>query len=359
MQTDVLILGAGLAGLSLADQLQRVGIDYQLIEARGRVGGRILSRPCAGGALDLGPAWFWPGQSRLAAMARRFDLTVFEQYAIGDIMSEDSHGTVRRGMGFASMQDSYRLAGGLGELTSALGAVLHEDRLHLNTKARSLQQHNTYVKARADTPDGLLDIDARKVVLAIPPRIIASSVQFSPEIPTEAKRALSSIPTWMAGQAKIVAVYDRPYWREAGLSGDAMSQLGPMVEIHDASAVKGEPYALFGFVGIPADIRSAHKEQLTQLAREQLQRIFGDVLPEPQKIFLQDWAEEEFTATQDDRVANGTHPAYLYPKAFQNIWDGSLVLGSTEVAPHFGGYLEGALEAAENALKLLPIKPQL
>lgn len=352
MQTDVLIIGAGLAGLSLADQLQQSGIDYQLIEARHRIGGRVLSHKCESDAFDMGAAWFWAGQPRLAAAVKRFDLTVFEQYASGDIVSEDRHGNVRRGMGFASMQGSYRIAGGLGKLTSSLAQTLPKERLHLNTKLMSLTHNAAAIAAVAETSDGAINIRANKIVLAVPPRVAETTIRFSPDVPATARKTLSDIPTWMAGQAKIVAVYDRSYWREAGLSGDAMSQLGPMVEIHDASPNKGGPFALFGFVGVPADIRAAHKDQLIQLAKEQLQRLFGDILPAPKHLFFQDWAEEPYTATSKDHVS-GEHPAYGYPRAFRNIWGGSLILGSTEVASQFGGYLEGALEAAENAFEML------
>lgn len=353
MQTDVLIVGAGLAGLSLADQLQRAGVDFQLIEARNRVGGRILSLPHGSSAFDLGPAWFWPGQSRMAAMAKRFDLTVFEQYASGDLVSEDQRGNVRRGMGFTSMQGSYRIDGGIGQLVSQLAKVLPSERLHLEAKLNALTRQADAVEATVDAPEGLLKIHAGKIVLAIPPRIVEGTIQFSPDLPETVKNTMSSISTWMAGQAKILALYDRPYWREAGLSGDAMSQLGPMVEIHDASPNEGGPFALFGFVGIPAHIRAAHKDEMLQLAKEQLGRLFGTQMLEPEHIFLQDWAEEAFTAVAADLAPAGGHPAYQYPKALKNSWDGALVLGATEVAPQFGGYLEGALEAADNAYELL------
>jgi monoamine oxidase len=151
----------------------------------------------------------------------------------------------------------------------------------------------------------------------------------------------------MAGQAKIVAVYDQPYWRMAGLSGDAMSQYGPMAEIHDASPARGGPYGLFGFVGVPANIRKQYREDLLAAAREQLVRLFGPELANPVSLTLQDWAHELLTATRLDHVQAGRHPSYGMPLALNGLWDGRLQFGSTEMAPMFGGYLEGALEAAE------------
>ncbi|SMX42311.1 hypothetical protein [Octadecabacter ascidiaceicola] len=65
---------------------------------------------------------------------------------------------------------------------------------------------------------------------------------------------MQEIPTWMAGQAKAVAIYNAPFWREDALSGDAMSRHVPTVEIHDESPSKGEPYALFRFIGVPPQL---------------------------------------------------------------------------------------------------------
>ena len=48
LQTDFLIAGGGLAGLSLAWQCQQRSIDYQLIEARARLGGRVMLRAVTG-----------------------------------------------------------------------------------------------------------------------------------------------------------------------------------------------------------------------------------------------------------------------------------------------------------------------
>ena len=159
--------------------------------------------------------------------------------------------------------------------------------------------------------------------------------------------------TWMAGQAKILAIFDRPFWREAGLSGDAFSRMGPMVEIHDASPAHGGPYGLFGFVGFPADVRVAHRDRMMELAQDQLIRLFGHAAASPMQLVLQDWAAESLTATQSDVQVSALHPAYGLPSELANLWSGRLIFGSTEVARQFGGLLEGALEASEAALELI------
>jgi monoamine oxidase len=161
---------------------------------------------------------------------------------------------------------------------------------------------------------------------------------------------MGSIPTWMATHAKVIATYDHPFWRDAGLSGDGISQRGPLVEIHDASPATGTAGALFGFVGVPAPIRRAGEYDLIRLAVEQLVAMYGSNAAQPVDVLVQDWAQEVLTATADDENEQPLqHPPYGTPASLANVWDGKLRLASTEMAPGFGGYLEGALEAAEMA----------
>ncbi|MCR9136860.1 MAG: FAD-dependent oxidoreductase [Alphaproteobacteria bacterium] len=345
MRTGTLIVGGGLAGLSLADALQARGQDFILVEARARLGGRILTERHAGGSFDLGPAWFWPGQTRIAALVDRFGLEVFEQFADGILTFENDRGEVQRGRGFASMQGSLRLRGGLDRLTDALSDGLPEDRKHLNAEVTALKQSGGSIHA---TLGNAKTIVADHVVLALPPRV-AARIDFQPALPESAIRSMCAIATWMAGQAKAVAVYDRPFWRDAGLSGNAMSQTGPMVEIHDASAADNGPYALFGFIGVPPAARlneTALHRQLTA----QLGRLFGAEAAQPVHLAVKDWAFDPHTATEADGAPLFVHPEYGLPPSLTNLWDNRLHFGGTEVARLFGGYIEGALEAAESAL---------
>ncbi len=348
MQTQTLIIGGGLSGLGLAAQLAERGHDFLLVEARDRWGGRIVTQRYGGGHFDLGPAWFWPGQPRIAALIDRLGLEWFEQYSSGALSYEDEGGRVELGRGFASMQGSYRLNGGFGALTDALAARLPGTRMLLGTPVTALTRTDSGIIAT--TRPGQT-IRARQVVLALPPRI-ASQMAFSPALPAETLRAMTGIATWMAGQAKAIALYDTPFWRHAGLSGDAMSRRGPMVEIHDASPADGGPYALFGFIGIPPQARR-EGPPLRRALQQQLARLFGPDAAEPKALFIKDWAFDPFTSIADDRQPLYAHPQYGLPQSLDRVWGGRLIFGGTEVAAQFGGYVEGALEAAEHALTLI------
>lgn len=346
VQADVLIVGGGLAGLALAEALHRAGVNFILTEARGRLGGRIKTEHVETAAFDMGPAWFWPGQPRMAALVERFSLKRFDQFAKGTLSFEDEQGQVQRGRGYASMEGSFRLDGGLSELTMALAQCLPTDALRLGDAVQSLEYDEQNITAT--TAQGC-HISARHVVLAIPPRI-ATELSFTPDLPQNAVKAMEEVSTWMAGQAKAVAVYDQPFWRQSGLSGDAMSRHGPMVEIHDASPANGGLGALFGFIGVPPSSR-VDAATLRSACVAQLVRLFGPEAGNPKQVFLKDWAADPLTATPLDSAPMYAHPTYGGLPSMQGLWGGQLHLGGTEVAPTFGGYLEGALEAAELAFE--------
>ncbi len=345
-----LIIGGGLSGLALADMLETAGQDYIVLEARNRFGGRIMTEHHGAGYFDMGPAWFWPGQPRIAALIQRLGLERFEQFAEGTLTFEDERGNVERGRGFASMQGSWRLKGGLAALTQTLADRLPDARKRLNAQVVSLEKTASGIVATLTNGD---TVRAEQVVLALPPRV-GAEIKFTPALPDETISSMKSIATWMAGQAKAVAVYDTPFWREDGLSGDATSRTGPMVEVHDASPADGGPYALFGFIGVPPQGR-ADEQVLRQHLLAQLGRLFGPQAAGPTKLYVKDWAFDPQTATPADQAPLYAHPTYGLSRAMVGLWDDTLYFGGTEVAPQFGGYIEGALEAAENVLALLKV----
>ncbi|WP_259991444.1 NAD(P)/FAD-dependent oxidoreductase [Sulfitobacter sp. S190] len=349
----VLVIGGGLSGLAVADALHRAGRPFMLVEARQRLGGRIASVSVDGATFDTGPAWFWDGQPRIAALINRFGLHRFQQHAAGLTVLEDASGQVQHLSGMSPMQGSWRMEGGLTTLTQALAQGLPAETIRIDARVTALCQTDNGISATL--ADGT-NLSAQKVVLCLPPRI-AAHLHFTPALPAAAVQALQGIPTWMAGQAKVVAVYERPFWRKAGLSGTAMSRHGPMVEMHDASPADGGPYAIFGFVGVPPE----HRRDRAALQRQviaQLGRIFGPDALSPLDVTIMDWATEPCTATPSDHRPLAAHPSYGMPPELRDLWDGRLVLAGTEVATGFGGFIEGALEAAEDAVWRMNISHQ-
>lgn len=310
----ILIVGGGLSGLALAEALETQGRDYLLVEARPRFGGRIKTERFAGSGFDMGPAWFWPGQPRIAALIDRLDLQKFDQFSEGVLSFEDERGRVQRGQGMSSMEGSWRLVGGLDQMIDALAQRLPGHRKRLNTPIVNFAKSKDGISVTLASSEIM---HADQVVLALPPRI-AAQFAFAPSLPDETLRTMQGVATWMAGQAKAVAVYDTPFWREEGLSGDAMSRIGPMIEIHDASPAQSGPYALFGFIGVPPQARR-DEQQLREQLQAQLIRLFGPKAAAPKQLYIKDWAFDRCTATQADQAPLYAHPTYGLPCAMTHL----------------------------------------
>lgn len=337
MSDPIVIVGGGLSGLYAARLLTAAGADFLLLEARDRLGGRILSVTDDG--FDLGPAWFWPDmQPMMARLVEELGLASFLQYSHGDVLIERPQQPVQRFAGFGQMASSFRIAGGTGALVAALAKTLPQDRIRLGVTVMAAVLRDDGVTLSLQ---GGETITAGRVLFAVPPRLMERTITFTPEPQTRALWRASA--TWMAPHAKFLAVYEKPFWRDAGLSGTAQSMVGPMVEIHDASAMAGGA-ALFGFIGVPADLREKIGEsELKAHCLVQFARLFGPA--KPLATFLKDWSADALTATADDRQSS-EHPSPISQPWFDPAWAGRAAMAGSETAREHPGYLEGALLAA-------------
>jgi monoamine oxidase len=355
IQTTVAIIGGGLAGIYAAKLLRTAGLDLKLLEARDRLGGRILSVDEAGliceDGFDLGPSWFWPNvQPRLAALVNELGLSSFPQNNDGDViferMSRETPGRYR-----ATHQEpqTMRVGGGTGALVRALAAYLPDGSLHLNSCVKTMALEEKGVLLIITRLDGSeYTVAAKQVIAALPPRLLGK-VSFTPAIDSTTLRHWHETATWMAPHAKFFALYDRPFWREAGLSGTAQSFVGPLFEIHDATTASGKA-ALLGFVGVDADRRSSMGEvSLVRACIDQLVRLYGPDARHSRATLLKDWAVDPYTATAEDRVAGG-HPGASQELWVTGDWRSRLSLAGSETSQVEPGYLAGAVSAAERAV---------
>jgi len=245
----------------------------------------------------------------------------------------------------------WRLAGGMISLVHGLGARIPEGVVRLNHPVCEIERLSDGVRVTVGRLDQepVCRLRAFQIILALPPRLAARSILFTPDLSPDLTQAMLRTDTWMAGQAKFFALYDRADWRKAGLSGQGFSLRGPLGEIHDASAESGRPFGLTGFVGLPA-LRRKNREIMLQAILSQLTRLYGEGAGKPAEIFYQDWAQEAFTATEYDLRAAHDHPEFRPPAGKTSIWNGAFHFAGSETADDLGGYLEGALSSAERAV---------
>jgi monoamine oxidase len=230
-----------------------------------------------------------------------------------------------------------------------LGRCDYDDRASFAT-AQLLQACFEMVEPLSDLLEGRPRfIDWGKALAALPPRLLEASVSFTPPLEEATARQWRETPTWMAPHAKFFALYDRPFWRDAGLSGTAQSMVGPMLEMHDATTARGDA-ALFGFLGIPAEQRAAlGEERLARLCIEQFARIFGAEARSPRATLIKDWAADPLTATAADHGGGG-HIVQDDEPWVRGVWQDRLTLGGSESSATEPGYLAGGLAAANRAV---------
>lgn len=344
--TDIAIIGAGLAGLTCAHVLYGRGMTVTVIEAAERIGGRIHAlRDAEGKALaDLGPTWVWPPhQPVVASWLDRLGLATFAQANDGDAVIEGYHPAPVRAP-LPGQDGMVRIAGGPSAMVQAMAAALPGAALQLNRRI-----------TRIDSAiDGLILTDhtghqtaALQVVLATPLRVAAADIAM-PDAPAALLQAMRATPTWMAGQAKAVMLYDRPFWRAQGLSGRIASRIGPLTEVHDHSSADGQA-ALFGFIGLPPAARDP--AQLKAAIRAQLARCLGPEAGAPLSIMIQDWARDPLICTPADH--DGAHPDLPPAILRQPHMGGRLHLAVSETSSRSPGLIEGALDAGQTTAEAI------
>jgi len=363
---QVAIVGGGLSGLALAEHLQSAQLRFAVFEARNRFGGRILShtpesqtgKP-APFRNDLGPSWVWPDiQHRIAEFINRHGLSTMAQWQEGlALYLPDRKAKPQAFRDNTTYASARRIEGGSYRLIESLLCRLPPSSLHLNHRLTTLLDRGDHVELNFELAGRNIIVRARQVVLAIPLRLIGTGIDFHPPLVEGLKSAMQATPTWMASHAKALVYYAEPFWRATGYSGSAFApyQGAALMEIFDAGSENGHIAALSGFFALPALLRRDYRKDLEALITEQLVRLFGAAAANPLRILVQDWYTEPYTASLEDEIPPNHHPRYGHHWLQLDHWNDKLYFGASETATEHGGYLEGALVAAQriaNALEL-------
>jgi monoamine oxidase len=355
---ETAIVGAGLCGLTLAHSLQAQGRDLALFEARNRLDGRILSvtSEIAGMALDLGATWFWPQtQPRISRLVNDLGLTPFPQHDTGEVLNLTI--TTRNPTPLKRPNlhgGAHRIEGGMSALVQALSRDFPVEALRFGHVLTAVLDHGDHVVLRFQCGEESTEIQARRVVLAMPPRLVEERVYFQPLLDGQVREAMRETHIWMADQAKVMIGYEQPFWRAEGHSGNAFVHHEHVVlgEIFDTCSANGDKAALGGFFALPAQLRAALRNGMSMLVSSQLVQAFGTDAEQGEQ-HIQDRASEPYTCSTGDQTPPDNHPEYGHPSLRWPQWDGKLHFGGSETASYGGGYLEGALEAAARIQRAL------
>jgi monoamine oxidase len=191
-------------------------------------------------------------------------------------------------------------------------------------------------------------VEARRAILAVPP-VLATRLAYSPSLPNGKEALLKALVP--GDLVKAEAVYPTLFWRDAGLTGQGVSDVGPVSVIFDNSPADGSVGVVFGFVGgsayrqwspLPAAQR---RDQVLNL----LAAFVGDQARSPVDYFEQDWTKERWT--------RGCPVAHVAPGVLTKYGPwlrravGRVHFAGTETSDYWMGYMDGAVRAGERAAR--------
>jgi monoamine oxidase len=448
---DVVVVGAGLSGLIAAREMMRAGRSVQVVEARDRVGGRILNHPIGGGKIvEAGAEFVGPTQDHVLALIKELGLSMFAPYDQGmnvfynngqrttysdtgvtgtappdplllpDIASavaqldslstsvpvdapwtapnagmwdrmtfddwlrqhevnpnffnlvlalvepvfgtapdevsmlytlfviaaagtEGTPGTVERMLNVRGGAQQDRILGGTGLIPMGVAKQLGA-RVIKGSPVRQIVQSSagvTVVSSRAT-------VRAKRAIVALAPSL-CQMIDFQPLLPSLRSELQQRMP--IGTLMKVDAVYDRPFWRDAGLNGQMVSTVGPVRYGVDNSPPDGSPGVLMGFVGGNELRRLAGVSPAVrrQVVLESFARGFGPQALRPRAYFELNWSNERYT--------RGCPVGLCTPGTLTEVGAalrepvGHIHWAGTETAAHWNGYMDGAVRAGKRAAK--------
>ncbi|MFL6241201.1 MAG: flavin monoamine oxidase family protein [Actinomycetes bacterium] len=447
-EADVVVVGAGLAGLAAARDVQRAGKSVVVLEARDRVGGRTLNHPLPGGHVgDIGGTWIGPTQDRIAALATSVGVHAFAQpddgkqvyYAQGRKMTYRDTGPLGTAPPDPTILADVALVVKLLDKMAKQVPVgrpwesAHADewdRITLDTWLRENTTNNETLRVAQGALEALVGAEARElsllftvayvaratngsapgtferlintrggaqakrfvegaqeislrvaaalgdsVVLASPARTISQDangvVVHSDLARVRAKQAIVAVPPTLAGRIdytpalpwgrdqltqrfaqgaliKVGAYYDKPWWREEGLTGAAVSDTGPARITFDVSTADGSVGGLLGFVGgDEARAYAGRSDALLSAVLDNFATYFGPRALNPIETVVMNWADELWsrgcpTAIGGPGLLSEYGPAISAPI-------GRIHWAGTETATYWQGYMDGAVRSGERA----------
>jgi len=217
------------------------------------------------------------------------------------------------------------------------------DRVFLESPVRRIEQDGDGVRVLTDD----MTVAGKRVIVALPPAV-TRAIDYAPQLPPPRAMLLQRFP--MGSAIKSHAIYDKPFWRDDGLTGEVFSDLAPTVFCTDESP-EGGPGILYAYAaGHDARMlvqRSA--EERRKMVLDNLAAFFGPRALQPTDYFDTPWASDPWT--------RGGSAAITFPGALIDFGPainepfGRIHWSGAEAALRWTGSLEGAVMAGEASAK--------
>jgi monoamine oxidase len=253
-------------------------------------------------------------------------------------------GSIARLIATGGGAQELRVVGGSVVVAEKVAAALGS-RIVLGAPVRRIDQRDGHVVVTADG----ITVQATRAVVALPP-VLAARIAYRPGLPAGKRTLLKAMTP--GSLTKVEAVYPTPFWREAGLSGQGVSDVGIARVPYDNSPPDGSIGVFFSFIG---GKRHAEWSKLSAVDRraavlDDFVRFTGDERARtPDELIEKDWTTEQWTrGCPTGHFAPGVlakHGAHLRSAA------GRVHFAGTETADYWLGYMDGAVGAGERAAR--------
>src|SRR4051794_31479774 len=302
--------------------------------------------------LDAQTAWSWIDTNMRTRVGRdlmRLGIEVIWSFDAADVsllhllacISAAGSLEVLAATGGGAQQD--RFVGG-SQLVAVRLAEQLGDRVALGRPVRRIEQTAEEVVAFTDG----CAVRARYAIVAMSPTL-AARIAYEPPLPGSRDQLTQRMPQGTV--IKCMAIYPTPFWRAAGLSGQAISTQGPVKSTFDNSPPDGSPGVLLGFVegrqarevgAMPAGERRA-------AVLECFARLYGPPARAPERYMESSWTEDPWT--------RGCYAAYMTPGGWTSHGRslrapvGRIHWAGSETATRWIGFMDGAVSAGERAAR--------